>query len=293
MPVLATLVILVVLATGCATRGSVRRVESDVGKLSADVALLREAQAQTARDSARVLSHLESIDGSLREIRTRMTQTATEVEGQGTRLRAAEDRLGGVRGEAVARAVPPPVQPPVPAPPAPAQPPVSAKPPLPTQPLPTPAPAPVVVPAPAPLERPARETLPRGRTAESAYGVALATFKAREHGQAVLQFLDFLARYPGHPLNINAQYWIGEAYYSQRDYRQALLEFEKVLAMPVPAGSGKPADAMLKVGLCYSNLREPARAEQAWQRLLQEHPTSTAAGHARNFLRSRRASTIH
>src|SRR2546422_7060560 len=38
-----------------------------------------------------------------------------------------------------------------------------------------------------------------------------------------------LARYPKHPLAGNAQYWIGEAYYVQHDYPQALVEFQKVL----------------------------------------------------------------
>jgi tol-pal system protein YbgF len=122
--------------------------------------------------------------------------------------------------------------------------------------------------------------------------VALATYKALEHGQAVLQFLDFLARYPGHPLAINAQYWIGEAYYSQRDYRQALLEFQKVLQMPAPAGNRKPADALLKLGLCYSNLREPESAEKAWQQLLQQHPRSESAAHARSLLRTRRTMSV-
>jgi len=45
----------------------------------------------------------------------------------------------------------------------------------------------------------------------------------------VLDFSDFIATYPRHPLAVNAQYWIAEAYYAQRDYRQASLEFQKVL----------------------------------------------------------------
>ena len=44
----------------------------------------------------------------------------------------------------------------------------------------------------------------------------------------MLDFIDFIAKYPKHPLAANAQYWIGEAYWAQRDYRQALVEFEKV-----------------------------------------------------------------
>ena len=44
-----------------------------------------------------------------------------------------------------------------------------------------------------------------------AYAGALTTFRAREHGQAVLDFLDFIAKYRRHALAGNAQYRIGEA----------------------------------------------------------------------------------
>jgi tol-pal system protein YbgF len=132
-----------------------------------------------------------------------------------------------------------------------------------------------------PAERP-RES--RSETPEQAYRAALTTFRGREHGQAVLDFLDFIATYPRHPLVANAQYWIGEAYYAQRDYRQALAEFQKVA--PLVPGSAKVADALLKVGLCQRNLRDEARARQTWQRLLRDFPQSEAAVKARAFLRS-------
>ena len=83
---------------------------------------------------------------------------------------------------------------------------------------------------------------------------ALATFRMGEHGQAVLDFLDFMAKYPKHPLVANAQYWIGEAYYVQHDYRQAQTEFQKVL--DIAPGSAKAADALLKIGYCQLNLRD-------------------------------------
>src|SRR4029077_3469072 len=105
---------------------------------------------------------------------------------------------------------------------------------------PPPTPRPVAPPAAAPpgvaplvvtppVAAPSREPAPRATSPEQAYQAALATFRAREHGQAVLDFLDFIAKYPRHPLVANAQYWIGEAYYVQHDFRQAQTEFQKVL----------------------------------------------------------------
>jgi tol-pal system protein YbgF len=142
--------------------------------------------------------------------------------------------------------------------------------------------APVVPPPPA--ERP-RET--RGGSAENAYTAGLASFRAREYGQAILDFLDIVAKHPTHSLAPSAQYWIAEAYYMQHDYRQALVEFQKV----VDWGSANPkvADALLKAGLCYSNLRETSRAQQAWQRVLREFPGGPAAVQARTLLSSLRS----
>lgn len=136
-------------------------------------------------------------------------------------------------------------------------------------------------PPPPPPERP-REP-PRSDAAEAAYETALGTFRAREHGQAVLELLDFLAKYPKHPLAASAQYWIGEAYYLQHDYRQALAEFQKVLAYG--GTNGPVAEALLKIGLCYARLREPGRAQEAWRRLVREFPESEAAARARALLR--------
>ena len=105
--------------------------------------------------------------------------------------------------------------------------------------------------------------------------------------QAVLEFVDFMAKYPRHPLAANAQYWIGEAYYVQRDYRQALTEFQKV--PHVVAESPKVPDALLKVGLCYRNLRDESRARQTWDRVVKDYPKSQAAGHAGALLRGKAA----
>lgn len=73
-------------------------------------------------------------------------------------------------------------------------------------------------PAPASVSSPSRPGPIGVDDAQRGYDMAMANSRAREHGQAVLDFLDFIARYPSHPLASSAQYWIGEAYYVQRDY---------------------------------------------------------------------------
>ena len=46
--------------------------------------------------------------------------------------------------------------------------------------------------------------------------------------------------------------------------------------------SGRLAEALLKIGLCYQNLREPGRAQQSWRRVVADHPDSEAAQKARS-----------
>ena len=138
----------------------------------------------------------------------------------------------------------------------------------------------------APSAAPPRPTAKAGGTPEQEYAAALATYRAREHGQAVIDFLDFIAKYPKHPLAGNAQYWIGEAYWAQRDYRQALVEFEKVFEH----GPAKAPDALLKIGLCYLRLSDVPRAQQAWQRVVNEYPKSESASMARSLISTHSAS---
>jgi tol-pal system protein YbgF len=248
------LVTLALLATGCATRASYHRLTADVAAVRSEVTDLRQAQERMVLELARTLAQGRALDARLAELNTAHKDAVAEVAALRARLDSAEAVLRETQARAAAVAPPPPA----PAPP-------SALAPVPEHPSP---------PAPAP-----------DSAAEQAYQAALATFRSREYGQAVLDFVDFMATHPKHPLVANAQYWIGEAYYVQRDYRQAMAEFQKVLEVAPTAP--KSADALLKIGLCHLNLRDPAHARQTWQRVIQEFPKSEAAGKARALLRAK------
>lgn len=243
-------------ATGCATRASFYRVQDDVNTLRSDVTALRDVQGLTTKEVARTQADLRTLQTQVAEMRTKVSETTTEAERLRTRVAVAEEELRKARQVSLA-------------------------------PAPQPAPPPSLPPAPvAAVPAEPRSPMPAGRVAtpEVAYNAALATFRAGEHGQAVLDFLDFIATYPKHALVSSAQYWIGEAYYLQRDYRQAIAEFQKV--PEVGPGTSKAADALLKIGMSYQGLRDSASARQTWQRLVREYPSSQAATRARGLLRS-------
>ena len=55
-------------------------------------------------------------------------------------------------------------------------------------------------------------------------------------------FIDFIEKYPQHPLGDNAIFWVGESYFSEKDYRKALVRFQD-LVEKFP-DSDKKCDAM-------------------------------------------------
>jgi tol-pal system protein YbgF len=259
---LALLVVLLIVS-GCATRSSHTRLRSDVAAVRADLTDLRQAQDATARELARAVADHRALQASAAEVDAALRERAVELGRLRARLEAAERDAQLAKTPALSAAPAP--SPPVSAPSAPA----------------APVAPPAMAPPPPPAPRP-REPAPRTPSPEQAYGAALATFRTGEHGQAVLDFLDFIAKHRQHALAANAQYWIGEAYYAQRDYRQAVAEFQKVLQMA--PSSRKAADALLKIGLAHRRLRDEARARASWQRVVREFPKSEAAAKATRLL---------
>jgi len=104
-------------------------------------------------------------------------------------------------------------------------------------------------------------------------------------GQAILEFEKYIREYPHSELAGNAQYWIGEAYYSQKEYRRAATEFQKVI-QNYPQG-GKVPDAQLKVGLSYLEMGQKGKGTAELKRLIAKYPNSAAASLARKKLAER------
>jgi tol-pal system protein YbgF len=262
------IVLLAAVATGCATRASVRQIQADVGKVQGEVTEIRLAQDLVSAELARVLAEVQSLDARSAETQQTLGDTASEVMRLRTRLQATADDIrqsGAAQTPRAAIVVPPAT--------------ADATPASVARPL---VAAPPVTPASAPTPETRGDA--REETPEQAFAAALKTFRAREHGQAVLEFMDFVAKYPKHGLLPRAQYWIGEAYYVQRDYPQALREFKRVLEMD--PGALAASDAWLRIGMCHASLHQPAPATAAWQRVVREYPRSEAAGKARSFLRA-------
>jgi tol-pal system protein YbgF len=99
--------------------------------------------------------------------------------------------------------------------------------------------------------------------------------RAGNHGYAIAGFGNFLERYPKHDYADNAQYWLAEAYYDQKEYRTALTEFRKVVAN-FPDGNKAP-DALLKLGYCYLALDRAGDARDVLEQVVRIYPKSNPA----------------
>ena len=86
------------------------------------------------------------------------------------------------------------------------------------------------------------------------YQAAFNLLKDGKYDKAIDAFQKFLSDFPASSLADNAQYWLGEAYYVNRNYPDAESAFQRVVEK-YPQ-SRKLPDALLKIGYCRYELKE-------------------------------------
>ena len=114
---------------------------------------------------------------------------------------------------------------------------------------------------------------------DRAYSAAYQTFKEGNYSKARTDFQNFLATYPGSEYSDNAQFWIGECYFFEKKYEQAILEYEKVVKN-YPGGS-RVAYALLKQGLSFLNLGDKTSSRLLLQQVIKDYPNTNQARIAR------------
>jgi tol-pal system protein YbgF len=115
----------------------------------------------------------------------------------------------------------------------------------------------------------------RSGDAASDYRAAVELVKAGKHDEAIAALRAFVRTYPRHDYADNAQYWLGEAFYAQRDYGRALTEFRAVIEV-YPRGNKVP-DALLKVGYCYLAAGQGEKARAVLEQVVTLYPKSEPA----------------
>ncbi|MFO7818516.1 MAG: tetratricopeptide repeat protein [Thermodesulfobacteriota bacterium] len=109
---------------------------------------------------------------------------------------------------------------------------------------------------------------------EQAYKKALEMLWDDKPGPAREKFLRLQKIEPDNELQPNVQYWIGETYYDQQRFAQAILNFKQVV-QNYPR-SAKAPDALLKVSLCYEKLGDEQNSNFYKRILREDYPDSEA-----------------
>jgi len=139
----------------------------------------------------------------------------------------------------------------------------------------------VVAVTPAPAEGPlASISIPPSAPQEYRDGIEF--LRRGDNGGAIQKLREFVRKSPKSEYADDAQYWIGEAYFANRDYNRAILEFNEVL-LRYPKGDKVPA-ALLRQALAFAELGDKVDARLVLQKLVSEHGDSPEAEKGRQKL---------
>jgi tol-pal system protein YbgF len=125
-----------------------------------------------------------------------------------------------------------------------------------------------------PARPPAGEALPSGTTTEQ-YNYAFGLLKQADYPAAEAALKAFVEQHPKDPMAGNAQYWLGETYYTRNRFLEAASAFaEGYKRYPK---SAKAAEDLLKLGMSLSRANQKQNACLAFAQLDRDFPSPGAS----------------
>jgi tol-pal system protein YbgF len=104
---------------------------------------------------------------------------------------------------------------------------------------------------------------------------ALAVFRGGEFDKAAILLGNFVRRYPGSGYTDTARFWLGNALYGKRDYKEAIGNFRTVVNN-APDHPRAP-EALLAIASCQVESKDPKGARATINELIKAYPRSEAA----------------
>jgi tol-pal system protein YbgF len=114
------------------------------------------------------------------------------------------------------------------------------------------------------------------------FAAAYGDYSRGNYDLAISEFRQYVETYPTSEMADNAQYWIGECYYSKKMLNEAVAEFDRVVQM-FPKGDKVPG-ARFKKGLALIELGQPDAGRAELTALIRLFPRSNEAVLARQQL---------
>jgi tol-pal system protein YbgF len=114
------------------------------------------------------------------------------------------------------------------------------------------------------------------------FETALATLRKGEFAPAQTSFLAFMKRYPQSGYRGSALFWLGNAQYALRNYRDAVANF-RALVVAEPDHLRAP-EALLSMANCQVELKDTKSARKTLEDLVKAYPQAEAASVAKERL---------
>lgn len=114
------------------------------------------------------------------------------------------------------------------------------------------------------------------------YEAAMAIFRRGEFAAVQAVFVNFLNRYPKTGFRPSALFWLGNAQYATKDYKDALASFRALVAMG--ADHMRVPEALLAIANCQLELKDNKGARKTMDELIANYPASEAAQAAKDRL---------
>jgi tol-pal system protein YbgF len=111
---------------------------------------------------------------------------------------------------------------------------------------------------------------------------ALAVLRGGEFDKAATMFGAFVRRYPGSGYTDSARFWLGNALYGKREYKEAITVF-RTMANSAPDHPRAP-EALLAIANCQVESRDAKAARTTIGELIKVYPKSEAAQAGRERL---------
>ena len=121
-----------------------------------------------------------------------------------------------------------------------------------------------------------------GMSPQRLFNTALADFTAGQWTLCIEGFNTYLRGFSRTDAADDAQWYIGDCYYSDGKFTEAIDAYNRVIT-GYPKGDRVP-DAYYKLGLALNSQRQPDRAREAWETLVKQFPDSDLARLAKQKL---------
>ena len=115
------------------------------------------------------------------------------------------------------------------------------------------------------------------------FELAMVLIRKSDFAAAQKAFFDFLTRYPKSGYAPSGFFWLANAQYQTRDYKEAILNFRQMIST-APDHLRAP-EAALSVANCQAELKDTRGARKTLDDLIKAYPASEAAGAAKDRLK--------